>query len=87
MGALRVTRPDETTDLLASTKDPSKWESHPQDPKRIKGEPRTFLGPIASSNTLLENSWKRDLLRDRFGVKAIEREGSGLADATWVSSQ
>lgn len=26
---------------------------------------------------------KRDELRDRFKVKAVEMEGSGVADATW----
>jgi nucleoside phosphorylase len=42
-----------------------------------------FLGPIGSANTLLKNPQKRDMLRDQFGVKAIEMEGSGVADATW----
>lgn len=27
--------------------------------------------------------WKRDALRDKFGVRAVEMEGSGIADATW----
>lgn len=45
--------------------------------------PRIFQGTIASANVLLKDPQKRDELRDRFGVKAIEMEGSGIADATW----
>ena len=81
--ALRVARPDETTDVLNDQDDPSGIVSHPVDGKRPKGLPRVFTGPIASSNTLLKNPEKRDALRDQFGVKAVEMEGSGIADATW----
>lgn len=56
---------------------------HPHDPRRTNGEPRVFLGTIASANTLLKNPVKRDALRDQFGVKAVEMEGSGVADAAW----
>lgn len=56
---------------------------HPYDPRRTDNEPRVFLGTIASANTLLKNPVKRDALRDRFGVKAVEMEGSGVADAAW----
>lgn len=56
---------------------------HPKDRKRQGGKPRIFIGPIASANTLLKNPSRRDALRDKFGVKAIEMEGSGIADATW----
>lgn len=41
------------------------------------------MGAIGSANKLLKNPQKRDLLRDQFGIKAIEMEGSGVADATW----
>jgi len=44
-----------------------------------------FIGPIATSNALVKNPLKRDELRDRFGVKAVEMEGSGIADATWTA--
>ncbi|NET56796.1 MAG: 5'-methylthioadenosine/S-adenosylhomocysteine nucleosidase [Symploca sp. SIO2E6] len=54
-----------------------------EDPKRKNGEPRVFLSPIASANIVLQNPIKRDQLRDKFGVKAVEMEGSGIADATW----
>lgn len=43
-----------------------------------------FRGAIASSHVLLENPKRRELLRDTFGVKAVEMEGSGIADATWM---
>ena len=43
-----------------------------------------FLGPIASANTLLKDPTKRDALRDQFGARAVEMEGSGIADATWT---
>jgi hypothetical protein len=63
--------------------DPSKIIVHPKDPGRKRGKPRVFSGPIGSANNLLKNPIKRDQLRDEFGVKAIEMEGSGIADATW----
>jgi len=59
-------------------------EDHPVDPERdAPDEPKVFVGPIASANKLLKNPAKRDALRDRYGVKAVEMEGSGIADATW----
>jgi nucleoside phosphorylase len=57
--------------------------AHPIDRKRVEGQPRVFVGPIASANVLLKNPHKRDDLRDKFGVKAVEMEASGVADATW----
>jgi tetratricopeptide (TPR) repeat protein len=80
---LSAARPSAETDLLASTTDPSVIVPHPLDQRRMESLPRVFLGPIASSNTLLKNPVKRDQLRDRFGVKAVEMEGSGIADAAW----
>lgn len=56
---------------------------HPPDPKRVSDQPRVFRGVIGSSNSLLKNPMRRDLLRSRFGVRAIEMEGSGVADAAW----
>lgn len=80
---LHVTRPPTKTDILASSVNPKERIRHPKDPKRKKDQPRVFLGPIASANKLLKNPLKRDELRDRFGAKAVEMEGSGIADATW----
>lgn len=76
-------RPEEQEDRLADSSDPKKVVSHPADPDRRPGEPKVFVGPIASANKLLKNPGKRDQLRDAFGVRAIEMEASGVADATW----
>jgi nucleoside phosphorylase/tetratricopeptide (TPR) repeat protein len=77
-------RPPDTSDLLAGTADPKLALEHPADPKRRPGQPRVFLGLIASSNTLLKDPVKRDALRDQFRAKAIEMETAGLADAAWT---
>ena len=50
----------------------------------MRGRPRVFVGPIGSANTLLKDQRTRDLIRDRFSVKAIEMEGAGIADAAWT---
>jgi nucleoside phosphorylase/tetratricopeptide (TPR) repeat protein len=81
---LSAARPPAETDVLASSTNPEEVIPHPVDPKRVKDLPRVFMGPIASSNTLLKNPVKRDQLRDSFGVKAVEMEGSGIADAAWT---
>lgn len=61
--------------------------SLPPDGKRRPGMPRVFHGPIASANRLLKDAAYRDALAERFGVKGIEMEGSGVADATWSSDR
>lgn len=85
VAALTWKRPPESTDLLAASDDPSLILRHPTDPLRIKKRPRVFVGPIASANTLLKSPERRDLLRDLYGVKAVEMEGSGTADSAWMS--
>lgn len=80
---LGVKRPAEKTDILVDSANPEVIITHPKDPKRRRGQPRIFAGPIASANKLLKNPQKRDSLRDKFSVKAVEMEGSGIADATW----
>lgn len=80
---LNILRPPAETDILASSDDPKKLIDHPHDPSRIDGQPRLFTGTIASANIVLKNPLKRDSLRDQFGVKAVEMEGSGIADASW----
>lgn len=79
-------RPPEDTDKLAATPPEAGFLAHPPDPNRIPGEPRVFSGPIGSANILLKNPQKRDAIRDKFGAKAFEMEGSGIADATWSQS-
>ena len=56
---------------------------HPVDRDRRPGHPRVFHGPIAAANVLLKNANRRDEIRRKFGVKAVEMEGSGIADAAW----
>lgn len=79
-------RPDEATDVLSGLNTPPVPLTHPADPQRRAGQPRAFYGPIASSNTLLKDAQERDRLRDEFGIRAVEMEGSGIADATWDRS-
>ncbi len=84
-------RPEDTSDVLyrfewAPNGDLTKKRvRHPTDRSRVAGQPRVFVGPIASSNTLQKNPFRRDQLREQYGVKAVEMEGSGIADATWVA--
>ncbi|MCA9528171.1 MAG: hypothetical protein KC549_17915, partial [Myxococcales bacterium] len=56
---------------------------YPPDPARRPGLPRVFGATIAASNTLLKNPAHRDYLGKTFGAKAVEMEGSGVADAAW----
>jgi nucleoside phosphorylase/tetratricopeptide (TPR) repeat protein len=65
--------------------------SHPDDPTRRPGFPRVFVGAIASSNTLLKDSEKRDAIAGFFsnigGVPCcVEMEAAGVQDATWVDN-
>ncbi len=57
--------------------------AHPHDPDRIDGVPRIFHGVIASANNLQKNPRRRNFLRDRYKAKAVEMEGSGVADAAY----
>lgn len=58
--------------------------AYPPDTERSAGRPRVFHSPIAAANTLLKNSAHRDYLGITFGVKAVEMEGAGVADASWL---
>ncbi len=80
---VKAVRPPAASDILYNSTDPTQPIPHPPDSQREPGRPRIFTGPIASANKLLKNPLKRDELRDRFGVKAVEMEGSGIADAAW----
>lgn len=80
---MQVVRPPETSDILASSVDPETLVYHPFDKNRDSRMPKVFTGTIASANRLLKNPQRRDELRDSFGVRAVEMEGSGVADASW----
>lgn len=84
MGRLGIVRPHSKLDVLVSAVDPKERIRHPRDAKRVLRRPRVFVGAIASANTLLKDSKRREALRNRFGVKAVEMEGAGIADATWT---
>lgn len=79
-----ATRPEEACDVLYDPHDPDMMIEHPKDPTRRKGQPKIHYGLIGSANILLRNPKLRDQLRDKYGVLAIEMEGSGIADGTWI---
>jgi nucleoside phosphorylase len=83
LSIIETTRPSEEKDVLYCSDSQEEIIKHPEDPKRIKGQPRVFTGPIASANILQKDPEARDKLRKKFRVKAIEMEASGIADATW----
>ncbi|WP_437287502.1 phosphorylase family protein [Sorangium sp. So ce406] len=76
-------RPEAARDVLLASQKPFERVEHPVDRKRTDGQPRIFKGPIASGNVLLKEPVWRDRLRTQHGAKAVEMEGSGIADATW----
>jgi len=82
MDALSIQSPALDRDILRN--ECGEIIDHPKDLNRIEGQPRVFKGPIACSNEVLKDPIMRDRLRDEFGVKAVEMEGSGIADATWT---
>jgi nucleoside phosphorylase/HEAT repeat protein len=84
LSQLKIERPSEDDDRLHCSKNQDEIIEHPKDKKRTNGKPKVFIGPIASANILQKNPVARDGLRDRFKVKAIEMEASGIADATWT---
>jgi len=76
-------RPPEDRDQLRDWDDSNLAVPHPTQGERRESTPHLFYGTIASANKLLKNPILRNALRDRFGVKAVEMEGSGIADAAW----
>ncbi|MGD0567057.1 MAG: hypothetical protein ABSA78_01530 [Candidatus Sulfotelmatobacter sp.] len=75
-------RPDASTDKLFVG---GVETSHPSDTFRRSGQPRIHYGTIGSSNVLLKDAAVRDTLRDKYGVRAVEMEASGIADGTWTA--
>lgn len=76
-------KPPIESDRLFSEDNPGRELCHPNDISRRGDNPRVFLGAIASSNELLKDPVRRNELRDKFGVRAVEMENAGIADATW----
>ncbi len=76
----QFTKPAADTDKLYDLED--RLCEHPCDSTRTK-YPKVFMGGIASANNLLKNPEKRNMLKDSYGVLAVEMEASGIADATW----
>ncbi|CAG0991825.1 partial 5'-methylthioadenosine/S-adenosylhomocysteine nucleosidase, partial [Gammaproteobacteria bacterium] len=76
-------RPADDMDKLYDAIQPDILLAHPLDPQRVPGQPRVFLGIIGSNDRLRRNPVLRDELRKQYGVKAIEMEGAGVADAAW----
>lgn len=75
-------RPDISRDKLSGER---KYQDS-DFPEREVDRPLVHYGIIGAANALVKNPILRDELRDQFGVKAIEMEGSGVADAAWFSS-
>ena len=86
VASLGWARPPLDTDVLRAPRG-RKVLAHPNDIDRKQAQPKVFRGPIASANKLLKDPKLRDMLRDQFGVKAVEMEASGVADATWLQDR
>jgi nucleoside phosphorylase len=84
---LRWQRPAAGFDILADPDYPGGSVPPPSDPVRADREPRLFLAPVVSGNALMKDPRRRDELRDRFGARALEMEGAGIADASWLAER
>ena len=78
-------RPTPATDKLIDSPDGRGGVAHPKDSSRRSRWPRVFRGPIGAANIVLADPKKRDALRERFGIRAVEMEGSGVADVSWMT--
>jgi nucleoside phosphorylase len=74
-------RPSDDKDVLHAGR---RVVSHPKDPDRRPRKPRVHRGAIGSANILLKDPALRDQIRDQYGARAIEMEGSGVMDAGWA---
>lgn len=59
--------------------------NHPTDNERRSRYPRVFRAPIGAANIVLADPAVRNALRDKYNVRAVEMEGFGIADASWVA--
>jgi nucleoside phosphorylase/NTP pyrophosphatase (non-canonical NTP hydrolase) len=83
-----ATRPAEETDKLY------RWEqdspialNHPNDLTRRPSQPKVHYGKIGASNVLLKDPVLRDQLAKDCDIVAVEMEGSGIADSSWIGGQ
>jgi nucleoside phosphorylase len=77
-------RPADATDVLHAD---GQVVAHPDDPGRRSGQPRVHRGAIGSADILQKNPDVRDMLRDKWDVRAIEMEGSGVQHAAWAQGK
>ena len=73
-----LTRPNVSTDVVLD-----KAGAPVAHPAYSGPLPRIFQGPVASGNCVQGDYRKRDKLREKYKIKAVEMEGSGIADASW----
>ena len=77
-------RPKKDT-LIDSPDGKGKGRRHPRDGARRGKRPRVFHGIIGAADIVQSDPRRRNTLRDRFKVKAIEMESSGVAEACWIA--
>ena len=85
---IKIHRPPQEEDVLIDSNDPAQIIPHYSstiESGRRPGQPKIVFGRIASSNILLKNRTRRDWLRNKYQVNAVEMEGSGIVDATWLN--
>ncbi|WP_224655019.1 5'-methylthioadenosine/S-adenosylhomocysteine nucleosidase [Mesorhizobium sp. CO1-1-2] len=75
-------RPASETDILHEG---AAVVAHPQ--RADVANPIVHSGGIAASDTLQKNPVQRDELRDRFKVRAVEMEASGIQHASWAQGK
>ncbi|MCG2808557.1 MAG: hypothetical protein L6413_09885, partial [Coriobacteriia bacterium] len=71
-------------DPLYSASNPPIKLRHKGPYDRRVGQPYVHFGAIATEPKVLRDPLIRDALRDAHGVRAIEMEAVGVADATWL---
>jgi nucleoside phosphorylase len=59
---------------------------HPADIRRDRTPAIVHVGRVAAGDTLLKDAIRRDFLRDKHKIRAVEMESVGLRDASWSRS-
>lgn len=83
-------RPPETTDILYASDEPDATPINhpPRDASGHRpGHPKVHHGRIGSANRSLRNAEVRDELAQKYQMRAIEMEGSGIAWSSHASSR